>query len=118
MFQLNIPSSKRRLFVVRAAFILFLALAVVVAFIKPSIESFIVLGIAAVALHLLVRRHAARTRYQCPVCRHEFAVSGTVDLAGPQTPAKKLLECPKCRETSWCTALESRRAGTTDRVTD
>jgi DNA-directed RNA polymerase subunit RPC12/RpoP len=118
VFQFKVPSSKRKLYAIRTAFVVFLILVVVVVFLKPSIEAVVVLGVTAVVLHLLIRRHAARTLYQCPVCRREFAVSGSIDFTSPHTPAKKLLECPECGEISWCPILDSRRGEASGRVSD
>ena len=57
------------------------------------------------SLYLLVRRHAKSTAYRCPACRHEFEISVLSDLASPQLPGKKYLQCPQCGKRNWATVL-------------
>jgi len=56
-------------------------------------------------LFLFVRWHAKNTAYICPKCDHTFIISIGKDFLSPNMVDKKLLTCPRCRESSWCKAI-------------
>ncbi len=53
------------------------------------------------SLVLLVRGHAARTRYRCPGCGHEFKITPLTDILSPHTLTTKYLRCPACGKRRW-----------------
>lgn len=53
------------------------------------------------SLVILIRGHAARTRYRCPACTHEFKITPLTDFLSPHTLTTKLLRCPSCHKRQW-----------------
>ena len=53
------------------------------------------------SLVILIRGHAARTRYRCPACAHEFKITPLADFLSPHTLTTKSLRCPSCHKRQW-----------------
>lgn len=86
----------------RTALVMLLLAVLVLVILNPSRTALIVVGAAAIFLFVLVRWHAARTVYVCPVCNHNFRISAWIDFVSPHTPASKWLNCPSCSAQAWC----------------
>jgi hypothetical protein len=86
----------------RVAFLLVLAITIVLAIVYRSIVAVILLAVVAALLFAVVRRHARSTSYRCRSCHSTFSISAMADFTSPHTPSAILLRCPACGGISWC----------------
>ncbi|NMC42560.1 MAG: hypothetical protein GYA46_01460 [candidate division Zixibacteria bacterium] len=74
---------------------------------SPSTVSSLVITLLFLAIMmLLVYRHARTSGYHCAPCGHEFPISLWVDFLSPHGFGRKLLRCPRCGISSWCTEID------------
>ena len=91
-----------KLQLIRAGFILSLAIALVLAVLDLSWAALAVVCIAVISLVFMVRWHARNSMYVCPECDHKFRITPWIDFISPHTFEKKWLTCPSCSKESWC----------------
>jgi DNA-directed RNA polymerase subunit RPC12/RpoP len=98
-------SAKRRLSVVlTTAFVAVLVLSLVLILTAGmSAVTLVVLLGAIPAMVALIIWHARTTQYDCPDCGATFQITALNDFLSAHVPEKKLLKCPRCGHTNWCT---------------
>jgi len=66
---------------------------------------YIWIALMAGGLYLLVRWHAANSRYECGHCGNVFKISARADFISIHSMSGKRLICPRCHRRSCCRAM-------------